>query len=123
MAADRRRSRAVRRGEDPFRVHTVFDDADLATIGLAGLLEDRVDHRSWRADRACVGMPVAMFFPERGDHETLTAAQKVCAACPVRVDCFEAHLHERDGVYGGASAKERRKIRRARLRAAQETAA
>lgn len=117
LAAERRRARAVHRGVDPFRVHTVFDDADVVTIELAGLLEDRVDHSSWRTDRACVGMPVDLFFPERGDNEAVAMAKAVCAVCPVSGPCLDAHLHERDGIYGGTSGLERRRMRSALRRA------
>jgi WhiB family redox-sensing transcriptional regulator len=122
LAAERRRSRAVHRGADPVRVHTVFDDADVVTIKLADLLEHRVDHGSWWAGRACVGMPLDLFFPERGDNEAVAAAKAVCTACPVAEPCLEAHLEERDGIYGGTSGRERRRLRSARRREARSAA-
>ena len=58
LAAERRRHRAVARGDDPYRVHTIYDDADLAPIDLAGMLEDRVDHAAWRTSAAtCCSAP------------------------------------------------------------------
>jgi hypothetical protein len=43
-------------------------------------------------------------------------AQKVCASCPVRVECLEYALTHRieHGVWGGASERERRRILRRR---------
>lgn len=116
LAAERRRERAVERGDDPFRVHTVYDDADQAPILLADMLEHRVDQQSWRGARACAGMDPAIFFPERGDVETLALARSCCDACPVDGACLDAHLHEREGVFAGTTPKQRRTIRRQRAR-------
>jgi hypothetical protein len=34
-------------------------------------------------------------------------AKRICAGCPVRSECLEAHRHERFGVFGGMDANER----------------
>ncbi|WP_307856345.1 WhiB family transcriptional regulator [Catenulispora pinistramenti] len=46
------------------------------------------------------------------------AAKAVCAACPVRESCLEFAMAtpEHDGVWGGLTDKERRRMRRATLR-------
>lgn len=68
----------------------------------------------WRERAACRDLPLAMFFPERG--QPGREAKAVCARCPVRRECREyaegdpeAMLH---GVWGGTTAKERARERR-----------
>lgn len=47
-------------------------------------------------------------------------AKSVCGGCPVRQPCLEWALHsrERDGVWGGATERERRRIIRQRRKSA-----
>ena len=74
----------------------------------------------WHARAACRDSDVD-FFPTRGDNEGVEACRATCAACPVRVDCLEYALAATPimiGIWGGTSEKERRKIRRQRLKAA-----
>ena len=54
----------------------------------------------------------AIFFPESGD--PVGPAKAICRACPVREQCLADALErgEVHGVWGGLSAKERRKYRR-----------
>lgn len=84
---------------------------DEVTLRLVELLEARIDENPWRRRAACAGKPPWLFFPTRGDHATLVAAKAVCATCPVSRECLAANLHERDGVYGGLSGRERRDMR------------
>lgn len=65
------------------------------------------------AEGACRDRVDVDFFPSEG---WMTApAKKVCATCPVRVECLEwALAHENHGVWGGTSERERRTIRRRR---------
>lgn len=53
-----------------------------------------------------------MFFPTRG--ADLTRARRVCLDCPVRDDCLTSALAdgEKHGVWGGASERTRRSLRR-----------
>lgn len=88
-----------------------YDARDRVTLALVELLEARIDQNGWRRDAACRGRASWMFFPARGDHRTLAAAKKVCGACLVRDECLAANIGERDGVYGGLSARERRTMR------------
>lgn len=88
-----------------------YDLRDNVTLRLVELLEARIDENHWRRDAACRSRPVYLFFPARGDHQTLAAAKKICGACFVRAECLQANLDERDGVYGGLSGHERRTLR------------
>lgn len=87
------------------------DQYDQVLLGLVELLEQRIDNRSWHADAACRGRPTWLWFPGRGDHDAVARAKKVCGACLVRSECLDAHLSERDGIYGGLSARERALVR------------
>jgi hypothetical protein len=67
---------------------------------------------AWQRDAACRGVPVALFFPERGD-ERAPQALALCASCEVRVACAGYALERRyAGVWGGTSGRERRMARR-----------
>lgn len=63
----------------------------------------------WRRRAACAGVPVDMFFPGLG--ENTQAAKAICAGCPVRSECLESNLLINQGVYGGLSRMERRRLR------------
>ena len=75
----------------------------------------------WRAEAACRNLDLEMFFPT-SDEET-GQAKAVCETCPVREACLEYALatHQEDGVWGGLTEAERRRLRR-RRRAAQRAA-
>jgi len=73
----------------------------------------------WRKHAACSGLDPVIFYPDSELDEDAEPAKAVCGACPVRHDCLEHALavREKDGVWGGASEKERRRIIRQRRRA------
>ena len=77
----------------------------------------------WRQDAACRDLDKAIFFPD--SEEETGAAKAVCATCPVRDACLEFALVTRqdDGVWGGLTETERRRLRRRRQEAARRTAA
>jgi WhiB family transcriptional regulator, redox-sensing transcriptional regulator len=62
----------------------------------------------------CVDLPRATFFPSDG--VGVEVAKRVCASCPVRSQCLEYALANRvmNGVWGGASERERRRMARRR---------
>ena len=68
----------------------------------------------WFVDAGCRGVDPDLFFTERGEHTG--DAKAVCAECPVRVECLELALSTREkfGIWGGASERERRKMRQDR---------
>jgi WhiB family redox-sensing transcriptional regulator len=59
-----------------------------------------------------------VFFPD--SEELAHEAKSICAECDVRVSCLEHALavREKDGVWGGATERERRRIIRQRRRSA-----
>lgn len=52
---------------------------------------------------------------EPGRYKRITAAKKLCAACPVREECLEWAIYVRQahGIAGGMTASERRRYVRA----------
>ncbi len=72
----------------------------------------------WRELGACRGLEPSMFFPDEDDDAA--DAKAVCAGCGVRVACLEHALtiREKQGVWGGATERERRRIIRQRRRTA-----
>lgn len=73
----------------------------------------------WRDNAACLGLESEIFYPIT-DEEADTA-RAICEACEVRVECLEYALarREKDGVWGGATERDRRRIIRQRRRAAR----
>jgi WhiB family redox-sensing transcriptional regulator len=73
---------------------------------------------SWRKRAACQGIDPQVFFPE--SDEDAGEAKAICAMCPVRQACLEHALahREREGVWGGATERERRRILRQRRKSA-----
>jgi WhiB family redox-sensing transcriptional regulator len=71
-------------------------------------------HESWMDDARCRSFPPDLFFPHNGTG--VVAASKVCAVCKVRTECLEHALKNRiaDGVWGGCSERQRRRIIKAR---------
>lgn len=72
----------------------------------------------WRELGACRGLEPAIFYPDEGDEAR--DAKAVCADCGVRVSCLEYALvvREKQGVWGGATERERRRMIRQRRRTA-----
>lgn len=68
----------------------------------------------WRADAACRDEDTNIFFPINEDGAG--PAKAICATCPVRMECLEWALATRqhDGVWGGLTDVERRRLRRRR---------
>ena len=73
---------------------------------------------AWRERGRCRGADPAVFFPE-DDEDPAFAAKAICDVCPVRETCLEHAIagRERLGVWGGYTARERRRIVRRRRRA------
>jgi WhiB family transcriptional regulator, redox-sensing transcriptional regulator len=72
----------------------------------------------WRERGRCKGVDPEVFHPE-DDDDPAFAAKAICASCIVREACLEHAIavRERLGVWGGATAKERRRLIRQRRRA------
>ena len=75
-------------------------------------------NQSWHQKSACRGLDPDIFYP--ASDEEAGPAKAVCGVCAVREACLEHALgsRERDGVWGGATERERRRIIRQRRRTA-----
>jgi WhiB family redox-sensing transcriptional regulator len=73
---------------------------------------------TWRNRAACRGIDPDIFFPVT--EEDAEPAKAICDACPVREACLEFALaaREREGVWGGCTERERRRIVRQRRKTA-----
>ena len=73
---------------------------------------------SWRQRAACRGVDPDIFYPSAD--EEAEEAKSICGVCPVRESCLEYAIlnRERDGVWGGATERERRRIIRQRRKSA-----
>lgn len=83
---------------------------------------------AWTLDAICPQVDPELFFPEKGG-DGGHAAKAVCGRCPVITDCLEFALayesgvmgimtsYVFNGVYGGLSAQQRKRIVRARAAA------
>jgi len=78
----------------------------------------RVPHLSlhlppeWVSDALCAQTDPEVFYPQVGG--STRRAKSVCAACPVLAECrnYALATGELDGVWGGLSENDRRRIRR-----------
>jgi len=66
----------------------------------------------WKLKAACRDLDTSLFFPD--SEAEADAAKAVCALCPVRQECLEFALATRqnDGIWGGLTETERRRVRR-----------
>jgi WhiB family redox-sensing transcriptional regulator len=73
---------------------------------------------AWRALARCRGVDPAVFHPVNEDDGD--EAKAICALCPVREPCLEYAVtaREKDGIWGGLTARERRRLIRQRRRSA-----
>jgi WhiB family redox-sensing transcriptional regulator len=77
----------------------------------------------WVERAACRRMSPALFFAvARSEHTRVEvkAAKAVCAICDVQEECLEFAIRtgQREGIWGGLTDRERRKVRQA-VRAAE----
>ena len=74
--------------------------------------------QTWRQNAACRGIDPDIFYP--ADDDPADDAKTICNVCPVRTPCLEWALatREKEGVWGGATERERRRIVRQRRKSA-----
>ncbi len=73
---------------------------------------------SWRQRGACRGLDPEVFYPS--SDEDAGEAKSICGTCAAQEQCLEYALSNRetDGVWGGATERERRRILRQRRKTA-----
>jgi WhiB family redox-sensing transcriptional regulator len=85
---------------------------DAAVDGKHGM------NQHWRQLARCLGADPRLFYPV--SDEDAEPAIEICMLCPVREACLEHALvaREREGVWGGLTERERRRVERRRRRSA-----
>lgn len=73
---------------------------------------------TWRQRAACRGLDADIFYPT--SDEEAEEAKAICGTCNVRQLCLEQAItqRERDGIWGGLTERERRRLIRQRRRSA-----
>ena len=73
---------------------------------------------SWRQRGACRGLDPDVFYPP--SDEEAAEAKAICATCTVREPCLEFALttREAEGIWGGTTSRERRRLLRQRRKTA-----
>jgi WhiB family transcriptional regulator, redox-sensing transcriptional regulator len=71
---------------------------------------DLLEPPAWHASAQCRKVPTLNWFPERG--EDVRPLKAVCETCPVRLPCLDAGMAEQEGIWGGTSGIQRKRLRR-----------
>lgn len=79
-----------------------------------------IERPTWQARGLCHGIGPRFMFPENG--ADTRRAKAICADCPVREACLEYGIDEAEGIWGGTTHEERRRIRARRNGVAKTTA-
>jgi WhiB family redox-sensing transcriptional regulator len=77
-------------------------------------------NNSWRQFARCRGVDPEVFYPVSDEEEAAEEAKAICALCPVRQPCLEFALatREKNGIWGGLTERERRRVLRRRRKSA-----
>lgn len=70
------------------------------------------DDFEWQKQAACRGMSPSVFFPPQGDRRALKLARSVCEGCQVADFCLMTGWDQNEGIFGGKTATERRRLKR-----------
>ena len=76
---------------------------------------------AWKKLANCEGMDPSSFFPLDDDTAAIKEAKAVCRDCKVRDACLtyaESWPHENEGIWGGLSESDRRRLRNRKKRSA-----
>lgn len=66
---------------------------------------------TWHSTAACKNLPVNIFFPVSYNSSNLNKARKICASCPVKIECFQdAISNNAYGIWAGTTEIQRRNI-------------
>jgi WhiB family redox-sensing transcriptional regulator len=105
-------ARCKRANADNVKEYRERQRSALTTVAH-NLLGYREGDTSWVSKAACRDKDTSMFFPGRGDSQSMNRARKICAECPVTDDCLAYALRtdQEFGVWGGKSIREREAMR------------
>ena len=104
-------------------MQTELPTVRLAPSIVAGLPDLTVPLPDWHRQAVCISADPDIFFPEGG--KPATSAVALCQVCPVQGDCLQDALEWEaeesgrvEGVRGGLSANERKRLHRKHTAAA-----
>ena len=61
----------------------------------------------------CTTVDPEIFFPENYvDKEPVERAKAICNDCWIKDKCLSVSMHEREGIWGGTTPMERKRMRR-----------
>lgn len=71
------------------------------------------DPLPWADAALCAQTDYAIFYPRKGQVQTVRAAKAVCRKCPVLDQCllFALETDERHGIWGATTVRDRRRLR------------
>lgn len=97
---------------DPILRHTFSVESDEDHFST---LFDLLTPPEWHRHAACKGKTDLFFSDDHGRtaQKTNKDAKKICATCPVRVECAKSAVdnHERHGIWGGLTRDDRKELR------------
>ncbi|MDH3308374.1 MAG: WhiB family transcriptional regulator [Acidimicrobiia bacterium] len=64
----------------------------------------------WFKRAACRGLSPSVFFPVPGNRRALAVARAICEGCQVQESCLLAGWEQTDGIFGGLTPMERRRL-------------
>lgn len=95
-------------------------DVDCEDLGLPNQWElprlKPAPDPSWAQHAACIGKPPDWWYPTDGRRTPeVLQALAICDRCPVQDECLRHAIrtNETDGIWGGRSERQRRRIRSA----------
>ena len=72
-----------------------------------------LDHSPFDGTQLCATVDPEIFFPENYvDKEPIEIAKAICNDCWLKNQCLEFSMHESDGIWGGTTPMERKRLRR-----------
>lgn len=82
-------------------------------MSIIGTIDHLLNREPWMDMGLCreVGQ---IFHPEKNERAKVAEAKRICQTCDVQAQCLEYALktHERWGIWGGYTERERRRLRR-----------
>ncbi|MFI7708054.1 WhiB family transcriptional regulator [Nonomuraea sp. NPDC049480] len=116
LLPDVRHGRAGPRRRPSQQNHPIVHKVKIMTTQQIHQHRDARSPRDWAARAACQDTDPSLFFPITWDGHPghpEERARRICHACPVQAACLDWALStgEPDGVWGGTTPEERRRIR------------
>lgn len=102
----------MRKPEQTPETNASLESREPLTASIRTTDSDIEINSTWKSRRQCRGMEPNFFFPH--DSKDVEIAKEYCQGCPVINECLEYALENniKDGVWGGMSESDRRRLKR-----------